>query len=90
MDNDKKFTAFYLYNKLDLIMMIVVLVVMMKVLLFGEITVALKTMQEKFGDAFLHRFTAVAQCPQDLVEVFRQKLLVSSSVSAILYGYELL
>ncbi|CAA6664224.1 unnamed protein product [Spirodela intermedia] len=44
------------------------------VLLFGEILAAQKAMHEKFGDAFLHHFAVAAHCPQDLVEVFRQKL----------------
>uniref|UniRef100_A0A1D1YNA1 Exportin-T n=1 Tax=Anthurium amnicola TaxID=1678845 RepID=A0A1D1YNA1_9ARAE len=43
-------------------------------LLFGEIMLAQKVMYEKFGDAFLHHFVAVAHYPPDLVEIYRQKL----------------
>lgn len=49
-------------------------------ILFGEIVLAQKVMYEKLGDNFLNHFMSKfrnANCPQDMVERYHQKLKVS-------------
>ncbi|KAF9615080.1 hypothetical protein IFM89_021651 [Coptis chinensis] len=60
-------------------------------ILFGEIVVAQKVMYEKFGNVFLVHFVSKglknAQCPQDLVEEYYQKLQ-GSDIKALKSFYQ--
>ncbi|KAF5745560.1 hypothetical protein HS088_TW07G01152 [Tripterygium wilfordii] len=59
--------------------------------LFGEIVMAQKVMFEKFGDDFLAHFVSkgfpTAHCPQDLVELYCQKLQ-GSDIKALRSFYQ--
>lgn len=64
----------------------VTLLIVWQLILFGEIVLAQKIMYEKFGNDFLVHFVSKgfpsAHCPQDLTELYCQKLQV------ILFNFE--